>query len=221
MDTATDTPSPADASPEHAFSEAEFREHLLNYLCVLSCKFIGDDISYVRYMQKQAAAQNEHAVAGLKALSFVDGIHRAIELCIQYFAATGNARIVQVRLHAHTCQHSLTPTSTETPACTNTKHALSNFTQTKVCNAIRQLDLPPASHSQLWSLCALTGVNTNRALLIERAEQPPLAVDAQFTPFATMLWLVTHIDAVEYNRTMQFVNATPGISPLSTLVNPY
>ena len=55
---AIDSSTPAaetDASPEHAFSEAEFREHLLNYLCVLSCKFIGDDVAYIRYMQKQCA----------------------------------------------------------------------------------------------------------------------------------------------------------------------
>jgi hypothetical protein len=39
-----------------------------------------------------------------------------------------------------------------------------------------------------------------------------------------MLWLVTHIDAVEYNRTMQFVNAMPGafLSPaMSTHLQPH
>ena len=89
----------ADTSADSVFSEASFRAHLLNYLCVLSCKFIGDDVAYIRYMQKQAASHNEHAIAGVRALHFIESIHRAIDESIQHFAATGHARIVQVRLH--------------------------------------------------------------------------------------------------------------------------
>lgn len=170
------------SSPDFALSD--FQQHLVNYLVVLSCKYIGDDVAYIRYMQKQAACHNEHAIAGISALDFVDKIHRAVDRNLQFFAATGHTRIV------------------------------------RVCNAIRGLDQPPSSHSKLWHVCALSGVHTNHALLLPSADSTPLAIDSQFTPFASMLWLITHIDAVEYNRTMQFVNSTPGRVHCRFLVAP-
>lgn len=165
--------------------EQQFREHLLNYLVVLACKYIGDDVAYVRYMQKQAASQNEHAIAGVNALNFIDKIHKIIDRNVQFFAATGHARVVLV------------------------------------CNTVRQLESPPTCTSDLWHLCALTGVNTQHALLLSASEHNVLAIDAQFKAFATMLWLVTHIDAVEYNRTMQFVNAMPAEQSITASIDCY
>lgn len=175
----------ASDKPSFTFCESEFREHIVNYLCVLSCKYIGDDVAYIRYMQKQAAAGNEHAMAGVKALCFIESLHQHIDQHIKYFEAIGHARIVEV------------------------------------CRAIKLLEHIPTTFSQHWNMCALTGVNTNNALVIDRAEHNPLFIDASFASFATMLWLLAHIDAVEYNRTMEFVNQTPTDQSIRTTIAAY
>ena len=91
----------------------------------------------------------------------------------------------------------------------------------EVCRAIKLLEHIPTTFSQHWNMCALTGVNTNHALVIDRAEHNPLFIDASFASFATMLWLLAHIDAVEYNRTMEFVNQTPTDQSIRTTIAAY
>lgn len=82
----------------------------------------------------------------------------------------------------------------------------------RVCLAIISEPELPFNVSHDWAICALSGINTNHSCVVKNADQT-FHIDFYFAPFASMLWLVTHMSEMEYSRINSFLNeSNPGDS---------
>ena len=86
-----------------------------------------------------------------------------------------------------------------------------------VCRAIQSIPALPFPITQQWSICSLTGVNTNKSVILEFNGQR-MHLDEFYAPFASMLWLVSHIQDMEYNRMSEFLaRSDPNMSISETM----
>tara|TARA_B100001540_G_scaffold245576_1_gene220734 strand:+ start:15096 stop:15716 length:621 start_codon:yes stop_codon:yes gene_type:complete len=91
---------------------------------------------------------------------------------------------------------------------------------TDVCSFIQAQDQVPTISNKQWTVCALSGVNTNSFLELHHNSRR-LCLDQKYAAFAACLWLLQHIDIMEFNRMRQYLDLTAKESNIKDILDLY
>lgn len=149
--------------------ETKAKNMIRDYLNILACKFIDDETTYMKHVQKQAALNNEEAMHKLSVCKHFEQKHEQIHTYIDEFRTMGYQRIADV------------------------------------CSAIRAQPTLPFTTSMHWTVCGLSGVNTNNAIRLLWHDNV-IYLDCFYASFAAMFWMVTHVVELEFNRLSEFLS---------------
>tara|TARA_B100001758_G_scaffold185543_1_gene162274 strand:- start:7990 stop:8646 length:657 start_codon:yes stop_codon:yes gene_type:complete len=84
-----------------AMPEADFKKLIKRYLIILACKFVDDETSFIKHLQKQANANNTDAIEQLSVIKQFDTLLQHIQKTITEFGVLGYQRISKVCLAIH------------------------------------------------------------------------------------------------------------------------
>lgn len=73
-----------------------------------------------------------------------------------------------------------------------------------VCVFVQAQEQVPMIVTNQWTVCALSGVNTNSFLSLSHNHRM-LYVDSKFAAFVASLWLAHHMDTMEFNRLREYL----------------
>ncbi len=157
------------SSPESSAMDSEsisnlaFKELVRKYLMTLACKYVDDDVTFMKHLNKQALLGNEDAIHQLSIMKHFESILTNIQKHISDFALLGYQRIANVCLAIQAQPAIPFPTSHNWNVC-----ALSGVNTNSVFvlaqdNASLYLDehyLPFAT--MLWTVTHIATIECNR-----------------------------------------------------------
>jgi len=76
-----------------------------------------------------------------------------------------------------------------------------------VCSFVRSQPKPGFHAQTKWVVCCVSSLTTSECVVM--GENSEWCVDVSFRPFLQMLWIVSHVDSIEYSKFVLFVNSRP------------
>jgi len=76
-----------------------------------------------------------------------------------------------------------------------------------VCSFVCAQPKPGFNTQTKWVVCSVSSLTTSECVVM--GENSEWCVDVSFQPFLQMLWMVSHVDSIEYSKFVLFVNSRP------------
>jgi len=77
-----------------------------------------------------------------------------------------------------------------------------------VCQLVREQARPMFHVQRKWVVCSVSSLTTSECVVL--GDNSEWSVDVSYLPFLRMLWMVSHLDSIEYSKYVLFVNSRPG-----------
>jgi len=88
------------------------------------------------------------------------------------------------------------------------------------CLSVMSLEQPVFPRIERWSICSLTGVNSNESLQVGAAGDIG-SVDIRHEPFVRGLWMCSHVHEIEYMRINNFLSTQDSQKSITLNVSEY
>ena len=88
------------------------------------------------------------------------------------------------------------------------------------CLSVMNLEQPVFPKIERWSICSLTGVNSNQSLQLGAAGDLG-NVDIRHEPFVRGLWICSHVNDIEHMRISNFMSTQDSLKSITLNISEY